>query len=146
MFTFLDNQGVFDKVFGCEPPILSPFLLQKSTIVKEHIEKVFDACKFDVFISTCRKYYAGVNSKESDTARHAACKTMNALRMEYKISGRMLVDNLDLLFGNSMDVTPLLLDDASKWSTQICAAYFNALTEELIARMENDNFIMPRLH
>lgn len=145
-FTFLDNQGVFDEVFGREPVILSSFPLQKSTIVKEQIEEFVDACKFDVFISSCRNYYVGMNSKESDTqATHAACKTINGLRMEYRANGRMMTDNPDVLFGKFMDVTPLLPDDASKWSTQLCTAYFNGLTEELRARMENDSFIMPSL-
>ena len=45
-----------------------------------------------------------------------------------------------------MEVTPLLPDDASQWSTQLCSSYFNSLTDELKARMENDNCVMPALN
>jgi len=66
--------------------------------------------------------------------------------MEEKVSGRIVVLNPDVLFRKFMEITPLLPDDASKWSTQLCSAYFNALTPELRVRMENDSFVMPALN
>jgi len=120
-FTFLDNQAAFDEVFGTDPVIRSTFPLQKSANLREQIDKFIDEGKFDFFISSCRNYYVGVGSKESDTqATHAACKVINLLTMEYKDNGRTIVDNPDDLIGKFMEVTPLLPDDASKWSTQLC--------------------------
>jgi len=146
-FTFLDNQAAFDEVFGMDPVICSTFLLQKSATLREQIDEFVNACKFDVFISLCRNYYVGVGSNESDTqATHEACKAINLLTMEYKVHRRTIVDNPDVLFRKFMEVTPLLPDDASKWSTQLCSEYFNVLMEDLKARMENNNFIMPSLN
>ena len=148
--TFLDNQGAFNGVFGSDPSILPALPLQNgkpSKALREEIDRFIDACKLDVFIGSCKNYYVGVGNKESDTqATHAACNTINKLRMEYKANGRTVVDNPDVLFGKFMEFTPLLPDDASKWSTQLCSAFFNALTEDLRARMENDNFVMPSLN
>lgn len=142
-FTFLDNQAVFDATFGLDPVILCPKLLTKATAVRDQIDEFTDACKMDVFMASCRNYYVGVFSKESDVqATHAACKSIGELRMEYKANGRVFQDNPDVLFGRFMEVTTLLPDDASKWSTQLCSSYFNDLTDELKARTENDNFVM----
>jgi len=151
-FTFLDNQASFDAVFGKDPSILPFAPLQKNgegsgIPIKEKIDTFVDSCKFDVFLDACRNYYVGLGSDESDIqATHAACKAINKLQQEYKVAGRYMKDNPDVLFGKFMDVVPMLPDDSSKWSTQLCTAYFNALTPELKSRMENDGFIMPALN
>ena len=151
-FTFLDNQASFDAVFGKDPSILPFAPLQKNgegsdIPIKEKIDTFVDSCKFDVFLDACRNYYVGLGSDESDIqATHAACKAINKLQQEYKVAGRYMKDNPDVFFGKFMDVVPMLPDDSSKWSTQLCTAYFNALTPELKSRMENDGFIMPALN
>jgi len=95
-------------------------------------------------MASCRSYYVGVGNKESDIqAMHAACKTICGLRMEEKINGRTVVINP---VGKFMKIAPLLPDDASNWSTQLCFSYFNALPPELRVRMENDDFVMPALN
>ena len=146
-FTFLDNQVAFDDVFGAAPTILGPLPLKDASVLKEDIDDFVDHCKFDIFMASCRSYYVGVENSESDIqATHAACKSICELRMEEKVNGRIIVLNPDVLFSKFMEITPLLPDNASKWSTQLCSAYFNALTPELRARMENDSFIMPALN
>jgi len=145
-FTFLDNQVAFDNVFRAAPRILCSVLLRESSVLKEDIDGFFDNCKFDIFVTSCRSY-VGVLSRESDIqAMHAACKSICGLRMKEKVNGRIVVLNPDVLFSKFMEITPLLPDDASKWSTQLCSAYFNELTPELRVRMENDNFVMPALN
>ena len=146
-FTFLDNQVAFDNVFGAAPSILCSVLLRDASVLKEDIDDFVDNCKFDIFMASCRSYYVGVRNKESDIqVTHAACKSICGLRMEEKVNGRIVVLNPDVLFSKFMEITPLLLDDASKWSTQLCFAYFNELTTELRVRMVNDNFVMPALN
>jgi len=146
-FTFLDNQKVFDDTFGVDPMLLASKPLLKAEALREQVEEFIDSCKLDVFMASCRNYYVGVGNKESEVqAMNAACKTIGELRMEYKVNNRIVQDNPDVLFGKFMEVTPLLPDDASKWSTQLCSAYFNALTEDLKAKMENDDFRMPALN
>jgi hypothetical protein len=64
------------------------------------VDKFSDSCKLDVFMASCRNYYVGVGSKESDVqATNTACKTIGELRMEYKVNGRTVQDNPDVLFG-----------------------------------------------
>ena len=141
-FTFLDNQVAFDTVFAATSEYF-----KDASVLKEDIDDFFDNCKFDIFMVSCRSYYVGVGNRESDIqATHAACKSICELRMEEKVSGRIVVLNPDVLFRKFMEITPLLPDDASKWSTQLCSAYFNALTPELRVRMENDSFVMPALN
>jgi len=125
-FTFLDNQVAFDTVFAATSEYF-----KDASVLKEDIDDFFDNCKFDIFMVSCRSYYVGVGNRESDIqATHAACKSICELRMEEKVSGRIIVLNPDVLFSKFMEITPLLPDDASKWSTQLCSAYSNALTPE----------------
>ena len=145
--TFLDNQTAFDAVFGVAPNILSAQPLKNAVTVRDEVEEFVEHCKFDIFMASCRNYYVGVGSNESDTqATHAACKSICGLRMEEKVNGRTVIYNPDVLFGKFMELTPLLPDDASKWSTQLCTSFFNALTPELRVKMENDTFEMPALN
>jgi len=147
LFTFLANQVAFDNVFGAALSILCSVPLRDASDLKEDIDNFVDNCKFDIFMASCRSYYVGVWNRESDIqATHAACKFICGLRMEEKVNGRIVAINPDVLFSKFMEITPLLPDDASKWSTQLCSAYFNALTPELRVRIENDNFVMPVLN
>lgn len=67
-FTFLDNQGMFNNVFGSNPVILPALPLQKITSsLREYIDEFIDVCKLHVFIGSCRNYSVGVGNKESDT-------------------------------------------------------------------------------
>lgn len=88
---FLDNQRAFDAVFGKAPTILSAQPLKNAATVRDEIEDFIEHCKFDIFMASCRNYYVGVGTKESDTqATHAACKSICGLRMEEKFNVRML--------------------------------------------------------
>lgn len=121
--------------------------MRDASVLKEDTKDFISNCKFDIFVALHRSYYVGVGNKESDIqATHAACKTICGLRMEKMFNGRTLVINLDVLFGKFMEITPLLPDDASKWSTQLCSSYFNALTPELRVRMQSDDFVFPALN
>lgn len=137
----------FDNVFGAAPNILCSLPLKDASVLRDDIADFVDNCKFDISMASCRSYYVGVMNTESDIqATHAACKSICELRMEERVNGRIVVLNPDALFSKFMEITPQLPDDASKWSTQLCSAYFNALTPELRVRMENDSFVMPALN
>ena len=87
-------------MFGVDPILLSPKPLVKAEALRDQVDEFIDSCKLDVFMASCRNYYVGIGSKESDVqATNAACKTIGELRMEYKVNGRTVQDNPDVLFG-----------------------------------------------
>ena len=147
---FLDNQAVFDDIFGTKPMLPennSTKLDSKDT--REKISGYADKCIFEVFLELCRADYVGEVFGDSEVKMvREVCKNIGEIKMEYKSGtrNRWTTDTPDELYDNFISVVAALPDDATKWSLSLCDRYYSALTNSLQDKMEEDSFSIPCLN
>ena len=142
--TFLDDQKVFDDIFGDNPVILSNKPKNASIVNCLPRARIYaDKCMLEHFIATCRDDYVGGNDHNSMSKMiHEICKQLQNLKQSH---GRG-EDTPDELYAKYLSIAAGLPDDANMWSITLCSSYFCALTTSLKDKMEECGFSMPPLN
>ena len=125
-----------------------PTKISSGDDAKELLKAFANRCKFDVYLHACRLDYAGSESVEgSKKPMGEVFKKINSMKQICMDKARVLHhDTPDVLYSKYIEMLPTLSDDArTKWTTQLCIAYYNGLSQELKDKMDSREFDMPNL-
>ena len=153
---FVDNQDIFDNIFGIQPTILQITRLShiNSNLGADSISctspainklhEYIDKCHLDIFVSVCRDDYVGLSDPAStQQATQEICKNFSVLKQVSQQRGRRIVLHPAQLFDEFLTLIPSLPDNASAWSITLCHCFYDGLTLDLEEKMEDDDFILP---
>ena len=117
-----------------------PTKISSGDDAKELLKAFANRCKFDVYLHACRLDYAGSESVEgSKKPMGEVFKKINSMKQICMDKARVLHhDTPDVLYSKYIEMLPTLSDDArTKWTTQLCIAYYNGLSQELKDKMDH---------
>jgi hypothetical protein len=155
---FVDEQHVFDSVFGPNPTMLQVTRLSQinsdsgsdsissiSPAIK-HLHTYIEKCHFDVFVEICKMDYVGLTDPASDQkATQEICKKISSLNQvqTQKNNNKQIILHPAQLFEEFLNLVPSLPDNAAAWSIILCRSFYDSLTQELRDRLDEDEFVLP---
>jgi hypothetical protein len=151
---FADDQVVFFDVFGPNPPLLhvvkqknvtSGQSIEDAKPIQENLQRYLQQCKLDIFIELCRSDYVGDGyAADSTKAVSDITKKILNFSMLYQLRDKSWkLDTPNDLYSKFLLYVPSLPEDPGRWNLVLCITYYNALTDDLQSRMEEDKFVMP---
>ena len=148
---FLDDNHVFVKEFGTLCPQIFPSqpnlsFEDKQDGAMQAIQVYAEKCMFDVFLELCRTDYVGSDDAvDNSLAIQEVCSNITALKQKFKNQfGKSDIMSPDELYNMFLRFAPSLPDDPSGWTIQLSSAFFNALVDELKAKMLASGFKLPQ--
>ena len=147
---FLDNQRSFDYVFGTTPVILRVYKWAAGTCAIENTEYLAsemtnycDLCQLHLFCDIVKLQYIGTETYDTHRMLHDIYLALSDLKLGSKVNGKTISLTPDTLYQCFIELSPLLLPNATSWSFNIVTLFYNALTVELQETIRLDGYILP---
>ena len=145
--SFLDSEEKINQTFGDHPAMLSERPWDSNNMATSKLLQYYaELCKLDIFMHLCKLDYVGEDNVESVLNVVEVCCHISKLKKVWSSRSTVYTNTPDELYDKFTRLSVSLLNDAKKWSIQLCSTYLAALSPELVEEVTGDkNFKMPDL-